>query len=88
MDFVNPELMKMIKDIRSSRMTATTEIKQSLVELRDIRKFFLETDYEEEMKRLERFVNLCKEIRQLKADGTFDSICESALKLSMKGEQK
>ena len=81
---VKPKLLNMIKEIRDNRMATVSEIHQTLLALKDIRKFFLESEYKEEMERLERFVNVCKEIQKLKTDGTFDAVCDSALKLSVK----
>ena len=58
-------------------MTIVSEVKQSLNVLKDVRKFFIEKDYETEMQNLERFINLCKEIKQLKEDGIFDAVCDA-----------
>ena len=83
-DAVIPELAKLIKEIRSVRMTVTSEISSMLKDMTDIRKFFLDSSYKEEMERLKNFVNICQEIKKLKQDGTFDAICESAIKMAIK----
>jgi uncharacterized damage-inducible protein DinB len=83
-DVIGPSLMKHVHEIRSARMTVITEVRDSLTAMRDLRRFFLESDYETEMIRLERFVRLCREIQALKADGVFDAVCDSALKLAVK----
>ena len=83
-DVIGPSLMKHVQELRSARMTVTAEVRESLTALRDLRRFFLESDYESEMVRLERFVKLCREIQVLKADGVFDAVCESALRLAVK----
>jgi len=85
-DVVQPALDRQIKALRSARMTTVSEIRESLAALREIRKFFIESDYEVEMQRLERFVNLCREIQRLKAEGVFDAVCDSALKLAVGNE--
>jgi len=54
-----------------------------LCELRDIRKFFLESDYKTEVERLERFVSLCREIKALKESGLFDAVCDTAIRMSV-----
>lgn len=82
-NIVEPALLKAIQDMRTARMTMVSEVSQSLKLLGDVRKFFFEKDYDEEMKRLERFVNICKEIKKLKDDGVFDAVCDSALKLAI-----
>ncbi len=81
---IAPALELQIKNIREHRFAATSETKQILGELRDIRKFFLESDYQKEMERLRLFVDLCRELKALKADGTLDAICDSALHLAIK----
>ena len=86
LDVVGPRLVAEISNIRSARMTLVSEIHQSLAALKDVRKFFLESDYEIEMKRLERFVAVCKELKQLKNEGTLDAVAETSLRLMDKGK--
>ena len=83
-DNVEPLIKKQIEDIRHIRMTTVSEVGMALNALRDIRKFFLESDYEKEIKRLYDFVALCKELKKLKDDGTLDALCETAIKLAIK----
>jgi hypothetical protein len=80
---VMPEMLEFVRELRSARMTAIQEISQTMNACRDVRKFFLESDYEEEMARLERFVRLCKDLSELKKSGVFDAVCDSALRLSI-----
>ena len=82
-EVVAPELLKQIGELRSMRMSIVTELRESLGAMRDARKFFLESDYQVEVDRLEILVRLCREIQQLKQDGTFDAVCDSALKLAV-----
>jgi polyhydroxyalkanoate synthesis regulator phasin len=81
---VEPALFNFIKAVRSNRMAVVSELNQMLQSLKDVRNFFMDSDYDREMERLERFVTVCQEIRQLKHDGTFDAICDSAIKLAVK----
>jgi hypothetical protein len=81
-DIVQPSLMKQAQDLRSARMTVVSEVQQALGAMRDVRKFFLESDYETEMARLERFVKVCRELQALKDDGVLDAVCDSSLRLS------
>ena len=85
---IEPALLDHIKGIRSARMAAVTEINQSLQALRDIRKFFLESDYQTEMERLERFVKICREINELKQTGILDVICDASIRLAIKEESE
>ena len=83
-EIVFPQLAEYTLEIRSVRMTAVTEMGAILNEMRQVHKFFIDASYDREMKELERFVGLCKEIQKLKADGVFDAICDSAIRLSLK----
>lgn len=85
---LNPLFRQQIATIRDARMATVSEIQIALVAMRDIRKFFLETDYEKEMKRLSEFVELCKEMKRLKEEGIFDALCDTALKLAVPGERR
>jgi hypothetical protein len=87
-EIVQPELANQIKILRSSRMTMVDEVRQSLQSLRDVRQFFLDKNYDEEMDRLAKFVSVCKQLKELKDNGTLDAVCDSALKLAIKGEDK
>jgi len=82
-EIVGPQLDKQIFALRQARMTVTTEIREILTPLRDIRKFFLEDDYDREMIRLERFVVVCKELKELKAAGVLDAVSDTIIRLSI-----
>lgn len=86
-DILMPDMVKMVKDIRSSRMTVTMELKQSLTIMKDVRKFFLDSDYKTEMERLEKFVLLGERMQRLLKDGTMDAVCDIILKLSIGNEE-
>jgi hypothetical protein len=83
---LEPEMYGLIKTIRQTRMTISTELKTSLTIMKDVRKFFLESDYEKEMERLERFVSLGERMKILINDGTLDAICDVSLKLAIGNE--
>jgi hypothetical protein len=83
-DVVAPKLQQQIRDIREHKMTIVRELREVLVTLREVRKFFLESDYETEVARLERFVRLCRELEALKAAGVLDAVCDSAIRLALK----
>lgn len=83
-DVVGPTLADHIKAIRSARMTAIAEIQQTLIAMKEIRKFFLDGDYQFEMDRLKKFVEICRAIKALKEDGTLDAICNSAVAMALK----
>lgn len=83
-DVAEVSLSKFLKNIREYRMATVRESSEILVQLKDIRKFFLEDDYDKEVVRLEKLVGLCKELKELKADGTLDAVADSIIKLSLK----
>ena len=70
-----------ISKIRTARMGITSELKQILSGLRDVREFFLGKDYSEQTKRLEEFVEVCERLRVLKESGFLDDIADTLLKL-------
>jgi hypothetical protein len=83
-DVVNPALAEQANALRTARMSVISEVNQSLTAMRDVRKFFFESSYEEEIARLERFVRVCREIQELKKAGIFDAVCDAAIRLAIK----
>lgn len=80
---VGPRLQKQITDLRDHRMALVSELRQCLNMMQDVRKFFFEADYEKEMERLERFIKACKDMKQLREDGTLDAICDASIRLAV-----
>jgi hypothetical protein len=83
-DLVLPFVVKTkehLKSIRDTRMSLIPEVAQMMNSLRDVRKFFLDKDYKEEMTRLREFVELCERLKVLKDSGFLDSIADTMLKL-------
>jgi hypothetical protein len=87
MDETLPLLDEQTKRIRATRMAVVSELHQALGAMKDVRKFFMERDYEEEMKRMERFVSLCEHLQKLKREGVLDAVCETSLRLMVQEEQ-
>lgn len=81
---IGPEMMTHIANLRSHRMAVVSEMRESLSTMRDVRKFFLESEYEHEMARLERFVSICKQLQQLQSEGVLNAVCDLAIKLAIK----
>ena len=84
---VRPKIKEQIDDIRHIRTTTVSEVNMALSALKDIRKFFLDSDYEKEIKRLSEFISLCNQLKTLKADGTLDALCDTAVRLAIREEQ-
>lgn len=70
-----------LKAIRDVRMNTIPEVAQMMNSLRDVRKFFLDKDYKEEMVRLREFVELCERLKALKDSGFLDQVADTMLKL-------
>jgi hypothetical protein len=72
-----------IEDIRQSRFTIVAEASTMSKSLREVRQFFIDKDYKEEITRLREFVELCERLVALKQNGTLDAITDTILKLSV-----
>jgi hypothetical protein len=79
---VLPMLAEKVTQLRSARMGLVSEVNASLGALRDIRQFFIESDYEKEVKRLEQFLGLCDRLKQLRQDGTLDVVSDVVIRLA------
>ena len=82
-NLLEPQLHNMIKRLRNTRMTTTIELTKTLSIMKDVRKFFLEKEYKEEIERLEEFVAIGERLRVLINDGTFDKLTDSILRLAI-----
>ncbi len=87
-DQVNPMLIAQIQTLRQNRMATVREIQDTLAAMREIRKFFIESEHSKEMERLKEFVALCKDIAELKTSGVLDCIMDSIISLALKEEKK
>lgn len=83
-EIIKPQIENRTAEIRSLRMSLVSELNQSLASLREVRRFFLDADYRQEIDRLKEFVSVCKELQKLKADGVLDAVCDSAIRLALK----
>ena len=82
-----PQLSEQVSQIRSARMAATSEFQVILRDLSEVRKFFLASEHKEEVARLERMVELCRELKRLRDDGTLDAVLNAMLSASIGKEQ-
>lgn len=89
LDLLRPQMIdfakeapSMVDKVRQWRMTMEREKDLSVKALTDLRKFFLDTDHEKEMQRLESFVRTCERLAALAQDGTLDKVAEVMLKLA------
>jgi hypothetical protein len=71
-----------LQDIRSARMSIVSETSAMSTSLREVRQFFLGSDYAEEIKRLREFVDLCERLNSLKESGFLDNVADTMLRLA------
>jgi methionine synthase II (cobalamin-independent) len=76
------ESVKVMEDIRQTRVAIGHESAKLLAECGDVRKFFLSDDHEKEIVKLREFIELCERLRSLKNDGTLDKLADTILKLA------
>jgi hypothetical protein len=63
-------------------MSVVSETSAMTGPLREVRQFFLGSDYDAEIKRLREFVDLCERLNKLKESGFLDSVADTMLKLA------
>lgn len=71
-----------LEDIRSTRFSVVTETSQITGALKEVRQFFLGSDYKEEISRLREFVDLCERLNSLKESGFLDNVADTMLRLA------
>lgn len=76
------EITDAIKAARTKKFLVKTEMNSMLNQFKDVRKFFLADCHDEEVEKLERFVELCERLEKLKKSGFLDSVADTILKLS------
>lgn len=72
-----------LEDIRQTRFAVVTETAQMTKELKDVRQFFLGSDYKEQIERLKEFVSLCEKLQKLKESGFLDKVADTMLRLAV-----
>lgn len=82
MDKFNANTKLYLEDIRQTRFAVVTETASMTKELKDVRQFFLGSDYNEQITRLREFVDLCERLHKLKQSGFLDSVADTMLRLA------
>lgn len=82
-DVIQPQMTAHVEKLRTHRMAVVSELSLSLGAMREVRKFFLESDYATEIDRLERFVSVCRELQALKETGVLDAVADIAIRLAI-----
>lgn len=71
-----------LEDIRRTRFAVVSETASMTKELKEVRQFFLGSDYKDQIARLTEFVDLCERLQKLKQNGFLDSVADTMLKLA------
>jgi hypothetical protein len=71
-----------LEDIRNTRFAVVTETSQMTGALKEIRQFFIGSDYKEEIARLKEFVELCEKLNALKDSGFLDNVADTMIRLA------
>ena len=78
----NADVKRMLEDIRETKFSVVRETADISAPLKEIRQFFLASDYKEEVARLRDFVELCERLQKLKDSGFLDSVAGTMLRLA------
>lgn len=78
----NELISHQLMTLREKRFGIDAESRTLMNQLKEVRQFFLDDDYEVEIGRLSEFVGLCNQLRELKENGFLDIIADTILKLS------
>lgn len=71
-----------LDEIRQTKYATLAETSALVAPLKEVRQFFLGSDYEKQMVRLNDFVNLCERLQKLKDSGFLDSVADTMLRLA------
>jgi hypothetical protein len=74
-------IKKALEEVRGQRIALGSETRNLLIALKDVRAFFLDKDYETEVRRLHEFIDLCERLKALKDAGFLDTIADTLIKL-------
>ena len=68
--------------IRGKRIAMVSEATSITAALKEVRQFFIGSDYKLEMERLGEFVSLCERLQKLKDSGFLDQVADTMLNLA------
>jgi hypothetical protein len=74
-----------LNTIRAKRIAVVSEATQMTNALKEVRQFFIGSDYKAEMERLSEFVALCERMQKLKDSGFLDRVADTMLNLAEGG---
>ena len=71
-----------LEDIRQTRFAVVRETAEITGPLKEVRQFFIGSEYKDEIARLREFVDLCERLQKLKASGFLDNVADTMLRLA------
>ena len=84
MEKFHKDTKRYFEEIRQVRFAIVKETNEIIEPLKDVRKFFMGSEYKEEQARLREFVELCERLNALKQSGFLDSVADTMLNLASK----
>ena len=85
---MRPGLLELSCETRTSRVEITTELQKALTVMKDVRKFFLESEYIEEVARLGEVVSVVERMKALIQDGTYNIVLKLIIKKEMNNAKR
>jgi len=77
-----------LEEIRQTRFAVVRETAEMTAGLKDVRQFFLGSDYKDQIARLREFVDLCERLDVLKKSGFLDQVADTMLRLEASDHSK
>lgn len=82
MEEVHKQLARHLNELREKRFGLEAETRLIMNQLKDVRQFFLESNYEEQIDRLRDFVTVCERLQALKESGFLDTVADTMIRLA------
>jgi len=82
MDKLRKDSATFLTEIRQTKFAIVSEVNGMTGPLKELRQFFLGSDYKEQIERLKEFVDLCERLQKLKQAGMLDAVADTMLKLA------
>lgn len=80
-DTFHKDLKQHIADLRQSKIALEIEVRQLMVELKEVREFLSGDKYDQQIARLKEFITLCHQLKELQQSGFLDAMADTILKL-------
>jgi hypothetical protein len=78
---------KYVKEVREFKTCVDLDLNHTLTQMKDLRKFFLSPEHQDEVLRLQEFASLCERLMELKNSGFLDAMTDTILSLELKNNR-